>query len=359
SDDVAGILGQIKEVYAQGDLDKAYELALIALTLRMSSRQQIRTYYQLARSRERNEPRVAIQYLDEALSLALRQDDALAFAHLTARQGHLHYRQHSLVSAADYFADALDAVHALSVSQTPVDAAFELDLLWGLATQHYHLTNHEEAFRCLRAARTVAPFAPDTHEMRRRAASIEWTAALLQRWRGRFDMALAHALDAHERYESQQLGTLAERARLRILVANVALDVVEGAIPPGTEANERIVTVEHHLFHALAHSSAAEDRAAHMMALLAYVRYCRVSGASFDRLGAIALVDAFGRETSDRLLQCQAQTALGDELAFRHESEPALNAYRRALDVIAKSDAAVMGHRAQQALRRAYAERGS
>jgi hypothetical protein len=355
SADAAARLNEIEIYLKQGELENAYNLALFTLTLPMSPQQEIQLYYRLSRSRERDWPHLAIQFLDAALERAQELADPAVFAVLAAKQAGLHYHLHSFFSAADYSADALDALHVLADAQVAVDPEFEMELLWGLATQQFYTAEYEQSFQLLERTRTLTKVVPMTAEAQRRAALIEWTAALVQRWRGRPKLALIHALDAQERYEALQVGSTAETARLRIVIADIILDTMK-ALPAGTVADKRIANVERHLLNAFAHAAAANDRAAGALAQLAYVRYSRLSGTSFNRMGAIEQADSIGRETADLLLQCQAQTALADELAFRHEDEPALNAYRRALDVIARSDALVMGHWAGHALQRFYRE---
>jgi len=317
----------------------------------MSERQRLRLSYALGCCALSNRwPSEASERFDEALDDAQRLDDAAAFAVIGERQAFSHYVNGSYWSASLYYLDALDALHSLPTAlSAPLheDArVFELELLWGLCTQRFLVADFDDAQNLVDGARLVGRSLPDPV---RRVATIEWTAALLHRWK-------YEVFDAHERaqqaatlYATHAFGTPVERARLDIVVADTALDLAI-FLSSGSRHDELVAEADARLIRALAQLRVAGDQIGEGMALLAYTRSNRLRGRPYDSLSVIRHVHRLGDEAGDRALQCQALTALGEELTARQQWGPALNAYRRALDALAPADASAMGWRARDAL---------
>lgn len=331
----------------------AKQLLELHLANPMSNRQRMRAHYLLGSSLlHADRPRDAIPELDEALDRAAQLDDTGAFAVLAEQQAFTHYVLQSSASAAAYYADALDAIGCLddSMSRHPAQiSTFKLDLLWGLSTQQFLLADYTDAHLTINQAHhTASTLDIPTH----RLGTLYWTEALLHRWQGHGEQALRCASTALYLYESYGFGSAAERARLHVVAAECALDLT------AQQPFDRLIDIaaghaERELMHALAQAPLVDDQAGEALALLAYARYNRMTRRPQDRMAILLKVESLAYELRDRALLCQTYTVLGDELLDRNEHEPALNCYRRALDILAPHDAAALGMWARQALFRA------
>ena len=150
-------------------------------------------------------------------------------------------------------------------------------------------------------------------------------------------------------YNVYSFGTLVENARLEIATADIALDVV-ASLGSGSFISSALAISKECIGNALSVTEAYQDMAGQGMALLALVRLNRFQSQPIDRIAILQHVLAQARQMGDRELQCQAFTALGDELLGRDQQDPGLNAYRQALKIVASSDGTAMGKWALQRL---------
>ena len=318
----------------------------------MSYRQRMRVFYVLAMSAvgERDLSAAAI-FLDEALGLAIRLDDLGACAELAYLHASVSSERQEFGVAADYCDVSLEALHMLGDSANgPVDAAFELDVLVGLSVHDFLRGRYDTSMACVAEARRLIPLAPKRPLP---AAAIEWMAALLDRWRGDLSGALRHAMAASEVYAGS--GALSLDARIQSVVADIALDLAE-SFPTDGPHHARDAFVElasPYAKRAVQLAREAQSAADEGLSLLTRARYRRARGRNTEGIPTIEAVAHQADQLGDVPLLGQAHTALGNELAARGETEAALNCYRTALDVLARSDASAMAVWPRRALLRA------
>jgi hypothetical protein len=281
------------------------------------------------------------------------REDAGAFAVIAQKQALAHYVLHSFVSAAGYYQDAWVAAQAYRIGDSAAELeisfrkqAFLLELLWGLTTQHFLTANYEASQAYVEDARRLGgTIGRPLHRM----ATVEWTAALLHRWQQVPLEAFNVIQKARSMYNVYSFGTPVENARLEIAAADIALDVV-ASLGSGSFTSTALAISKECIGNALSVTEAYQDMAGQGMALLALVRLNRFQSQPIDRTAILQHVLAQARQMGDRELQCQAFTALGDELLGRDQQDPGLNAYRQALKIVASSDGTAMGKRALQRL---------
>jgi hypothetical protein len=326
----------------------------------MGLRQRIRAW-RAAAAAHQYEGGVAwgADYFDVALVDAQKLGDPSAFAVLGLEQTHLHYVSHSIVSARDYALDALEAFSALpdaTLPMAPDVSGFGLTLLWELATQHFLLEEHTIALDYVENARRLARSGESPHH---REASIAWAAALIYRWLQRPIAALAAAREGTLLFERYQFGLPEERARMAVVLAEVAMDAAEHLSPTeddvaGTMTVHLLEEASRYLYSALIGLARADDYLGLARARLVETRLSRLMQTAVDRETLYTEIEQIALVTGDRPLECQVWTERGDNLRASEQESGALACYRAALDAIARSDASAMGMWARRALLDAF-----
>jgi tetratricopeptide (TPR) repeat protein len=335
----------------RGNVPAAFALIEPYLTWPMADTQRVRLLYVRAMHAVYSRDLLAaIAFLDEALTLALRlgyRDACVPLAYLNAS---IHYELHSLTSAADYYRLAFDAIRAATtIRDQRQDAALKLEILARLATMYFYLGRFTEAMRALNHARVAAQSAPDSILRR---ASLEWTTALVLRWRGRAYEALPHAEVALTTY--QQLGHPAEQARLHSVVADIELDIAVAQADLARDSLHLMLTLARgQVTDALGKSQLARDMGARGLALLNYARLNRLTKPDESGAPAIENVIEIAQRMGDPSLLGQAYTALADDLAAHGEHSSSLKVYSLALDVFKTTDAKALAAWPRRALLRA------
>lgn len=319
----------------------------------VSDRQYVRVRYLRAFAWSRlGEFVSALQALDEAFERVQYLDDVGAIAEVLALRGATYYFSNQFRRAARSYRDALAAWRifmSAASSTTMKDLEFEIDVLIGLGLQLLWLGKYPNALRYVREARRLAALVPNSIGQQ---ARIEWTLALILRWRHDPARALRHALSALNIYEVY--GSPAEISRLRTVVADITLDLADSFTDDlaASSRTQLIPLAEPHLLHALAQSRIGEDKPAEGMAMLAYARYLRVTqNRNLDRMSPIEAAGQIALELGDLSLLGQAFTARADEMALREEMDSAKNSYRNALEVLSRGGAPALGMWPERALR--------
>jgi tetratricopeptide (TPR) repeat protein len=306
----------------------------------MSDRQRLRVFYVLAQAAHADgRYDDAADTLEIAIDLAERMDELDAFAQLAhflaAQYDHLD----QWATGAQASAAALAAWRsgpAASGPPDPLDASFLVDIRDRLAIELFYVARLDEAAEQLHAASTLSPFATRSAM---RGAGIQWTLALIERWRARPEHAREHVRAAFDVYAAS--GDPFELPRLQILIADIGLDLAAGISRAGIfeSRDTALAFVERHLLQSVAQTSANGDVRSHCRALLTYTRYQRLAGHNTNRLAVIESVGRTATRLSDTQLIGMYCTEFGDELAFLGDREAAKNAYRQALDTFALTQA--------------------
>ncbi len=335
------------------DFDTAETLIQPLIGVQMAPMQRARILYIRALiACHRSNDRETLQYVDEALDIALTLEELGAVASLTRLGALALHNMQQFDSSAQYYAIALDAINTQEEMGT-ADPLAHFDVLDGLASASFLLGNYAESQRYLRAARRI-PLPGVKHE--KRAAGLEWTWSLLAQWRNDHYRALEHASAAMRVY--MEHGHPIEQARLSSRFADILLDLAlsplmldSTPIERNTLPRDRLLTmIEPHILRALGTSVAQHDRAGEGIALLMYARFQLASGHSDDSLVAIATSESIAIQLHDAPLLAQTTTIRGETFLARGEHDAALSSFAATLDILRKSDAKAYTMRARRAI---------
>jgi tetratricopeptide (TPR) repeat protein len=277
--------------------------------------------------------------IDEELDAAIHADDFLTSSRLALQQSITLHRSERYRAAVEYSELALatwrellsrPGCHSLRAAPT------ELRLASLCALQSFHQGRFASAHDHLQAALRLA----DADQPSLLTAGVYWTASLVDQWVNEPRLALEHALIAFTVYE--KLGSSIESARLRLQIANIAMDGAQSADASNAcqLRDDYVHIARTHLEYARPQPGSPYTPAVDGIFCLAYVRYSRLTGVNEDRARLIASVIDWAKQAHDLPVYGQALTGLGDELAWQDgASERAFNCYRRAVDVLLASEA--------------------
>lgn len=297
----------------------------------------------------------ACAYLDDALEVSLAIGNLAVFAELAYLHGLFDSRMQHASQAMSYFEMAVEALQSSTDAepQRPATAELALDILTRLAAQCFLLGNYSSAQTTLADAKQLLTTQPPHAVV---AAPIEWTHALLERWRGNLALAFQHALRANACYEAMNTDAdYVAHARLRIVAADIALDLAEQAeLAAQSSRAERFVWLAQPLIRtAYEYLQGTPDTAGEQLALLSFVRLRRLQALTDDFRPLIEHIARSAQGGGDLPLLGQALTALGQDYAARGELDSALNLYRAALETLAHSQAPALQVWPRRALLRA------
>jgi|GEM_PF-1731073 tetratricopeptide (TPR) repeat protein len=337
----AAVLSSAYVHLAEGLFEEAERLVVPYRAWPMSLTQRLRQLYILAASAQsRHDYTQAIALYEEAFSLCSVLEARAEFAQLSLLCAEAYHNLQQFAHAAFVASQGLSAWLDLAPDGDPRGAALEIDLRDRYSVELFLLGRYQESLKQCYRAHTLASALPAAKSTALRVAGLDWTIAMLHRWRGNTKLALQHILAASAIYE--KFGSADEFARLRIVIADIALDTLA---PPGTglvhHYREDIVQLARdHINQAL--GAITHDPAAQCMALLAQTRLHRMlSLMNQNRITHLESIGQIAEQLHDLPLLAQVYTALGDEFGAmgRAEIESQLNCYRRAIGVVEASQA--------------------
>jgi tetratricopeptide (TPR) repeat protein len=336
----AGVLSSAYGYLALGQFDEAEHLVTPYVTWPMSVAQRLRLLFILAASaQDHQDYKQAIAFIEEAMALCVALDGRAEFAQLALLGAEAHHNLQRFANAAFIAGEGLSAWLDLKVSNNPTDLNLEIDLRDRYSLELFLLGRYEDALTQSYRAFTLAKSQPATRQTALRAAGLDWTIALLQRWRGNYKLAQQHILSSLAIYE--RLGSPNELSRLRIVAADITLDML---VPLGVgipyHYREDLIQLAH-LYITQALNAITVDPAAKCMGLLAKARFSRTLSMNEGRFTQLESLGHVAEQLYDLPLLAQVYTALGDEFgaAGKAETESQLNCYRRALGVVEASQA--------------------
>jgi hypothetical protein len=173
---------------------------------------------------------------------------------------------------------------------------------------------------------------------------------MFQRFRGDAGSALTTSLRAYAILDLY--GTRLECARLRTLMADIAMDLAVAGERAGLDATSQhfLGIADSHLAPALAYLEDAGDPLALGVTTLATVRFSRLAHFNSRRLDDIARVERTARQCSDLTLLGRVWTARGDEHRMRGEYSSATYAYQESLGTLKAAEMGALGVWARRAL---------
>jgi tetratricopeptide (TPR) repeat protein len=314
----------------------------------IAAQQRVRIGFLFARAHQTDhEYRLAIRWVDEILTVALKARAHGEFLELLAFQGVLYRSENRFQAAADDLEATLDLLYYHAKDETSIDPALHLDFLSQLATYEFFLGHFREAMQFVRTAQRLMP---RVSTMPLAAASVIWVQAHLDRIRGAPERALQAALQAAEVHERE--ASLTSQDRMETFVAEVALDLAE-RVPSGPAAMNRtpfLALARAHRLRAEQLARTANDLPGQTLAKLARVRESRLRGGNDARVALVESVMATAKRMQDIALLAQALTALGDELHAQRELEQAKQCWRQALTVLEGSEVLALRVLPQRAL---------
>jgi tetratricopeptide (TPR) repeat protein len=346
---LALLLSQAYKRLAARDYNGAECVLAPYLAWPMAQPQQLRVrYLQASAARHRRQYHTVIACCEEAIVLCQMREWRVEYAQLALLCAEAYHNLGRFSLAAVVAAEGLAAWLSLGPShdQGPHDLTLEVDLRDRLSVDLFLLGEFPEALQHARLARHLTYALPATPAAALRVGGLEWTMALVQRWRGAAHDARQQILSILPTYE--RFGAPDELARLRIVAADIALDALaplgQGIAHHYRDDLVRVATTNL----ALARETIEErnmDPSARAMARLAQTRLSRLLGANEDRVAHLEALGRFAEQTQDLPLLGQVYTALGDEFgaAGRAEVESQLSCYRRAVGVIAGSETPAYG----------------
>ncbi|MGH2485168.1 MAG: hypothetical protein ACRDHE_04050, partial [Ktedonobacterales bacterium] len=318
--------------------------------LSMSRRQALRVFYMQATTSLRlGRFEHGLALLDEASAQALSEGDHGALAQFAYMLADVARELDSRDAAAGYYGIALDAWSAHTHDQPAdgADSAFQLDVLSSLALAHFYYGRYDAAERALRAAKRLAAQIAASPA---RCANLAWIEAMFQRWRGDAGAALTTSVRAYATLDVY--GSRLECARLRTLMADIAMDLAMAGARAGLDATRQhfLGMADSHLDSALAYLEGAGDPLALGVSTLAQVRFARMARYNSPRLDDIKRVERTARQFGDLTLLGQVWTSRGDEHRARGERGPATHAYEQSLRTLKSAEMGALGVWARRAL---------
>lgn len=338
---------------------RAYEAILRCLATitdkDLSRRQRLHVLYVTALAQAAQDPSLAaVGTIDAALLLADELDEFEAQAELFVLRASVNRAILQVPDAARDLQRYLDlmVVHhqATPDEATPAipDGADDLiDVLLHLAGSEFVLGHYDDASQLLDQVERFFSRAAGTDLQ---LALLNWTRALLLRWRGLYEVALVHAMAAADVYASA--GEPGSASRIQTIVAEIAMDLAERFRRQHQmqACASFLVLAEPYLQRAvdLARLNAIES--SEVMALITETRLHVLLGHPGDRKPLLRRCASRARQHQDNAVVAQAYTALGGEYEAVGNIRLAVRWYEKALAILNEAQLAALGVWAQRAL---------
>jgi hypothetical protein len=312
---------------------RAAELVAPTFALTMALPQRLRVFYLHARGFAALNLRTAcLEALDDACAVADALDDVSALSALLYLRASSNYLLFRYRAAAEEFRACLALLRLQALNGQPVAALDVAHVLTHEANIRFHLGDYAAAERLLGQARKLVPRGAGQSA---EAAMIHWLQALLHRWRGEPEPALAQVQFAARIY--QQRGPSASLVRIQAIAAEAALDLAQQQ-SGCTMSSLMLESATAQLDLALQASQQVGDAPGEVLIRLIQTRAGRLRHENLGRVGLIEVLARDGRQLRDDALLAHAFTALGDELVALGEQESGLNSYRQVMGLLDGSE---------------------
>lgn len=323
----------------------AYERIASLQGVSMSPEQRLRMDYLLALIFGAvGDTRRSLRHVDDAVERATVLKEHSAIPELLFLRSAMHRQLSDLTECAYDLRLGLANLRDLETVGSWSDPDLEATMLTSLAGMEFILGRFDTCEDLL--TQTAALFAGDSKPGTLAAATVAWIRALLFRWRGQPDSALAQALAAADVYDREEAHI--SSGRLHGIVAEITLDLAKRFAESGRDSF--LTLARQHIAVALDCAQQTQDQTGEALALLADARFARLSGRNIDRKRAIEAVMRFADQTADTSLLGQAYTALGSEFDSAGLRESALQCYRSAVSVLTNAEAVALALWPQRAL---------
>lgn len=337
---VVSILDQAFDYLALRRFQDAEHVVMPYLSWPMSLGQRLRLLFIRANAaHQREDYQQAAILLEEAISICTDLEGQGELAQLALVSAEAHHALQEFSQAARIAGKGLDAWTGLARSTDPADITMEIDLRDRYSLELFLVGHYDDALKQCYKASALTRSQAASRETALAAAALDWTLALLHRWHGNYKLARQHVLAALPIYI--QWGHPDELARLRVVVADISLDLI---MPVGTGIPRHYredLLAQARLCLAQALGAMTDDPAGMCMAELAEARLSRALAMNEDRVAKLESLGQVAEQLHDLPLLAQVYTALGDEFGSSGEAEreSQFNCYRRALGVAEASQA--------------------
>ena len=287
---------------------------------------------------------MAIERIDESFELAETLNDSSGMIELVSMRAVAHTALLKFSEAEQDYRDLRTLLHEHLV-MTPEVASYELRMLVQLVNVLFFQSKVEDALRFIFLAGGLLAHIPG-HTVE--AVSLNYTKALIARWRGKPEEAMPLILTAAAYF--RETPSLATAARVELAAVDVLQDLAGSLMSTGIDGMYFTAMAADHMRLASALSKEANDSGATGLSILARARHERLLGLHTSHVSSIEQVIRHAQRNHDIALLVQALTALGDEFAARHEEDSSLAMYRQTLAELQDSDLSALGVWARRAL---------
>jgi tetratricopeptide (TPR) repeat protein len=284
-----------------------------------------------------------LEQLEEAIASTFQRGALSTSARLSLRlsQSLYYTATPSFAKALEYARFAHEAAQECISDHQVQDLTFDLELRLLLGKLFFFREEYQQAEEHLKVVLQLASTSPGESRLTGDAA---WMLAGVQRARRDPHGALAHCWAALRAYESVNAPN--PRARLSIIVADSALDVLEQRGAP----QHYVDIASSHISRAITLAAESGDPSTLGMADLARARFARIVDRSGQGLWIIENVLRDAARQHDRGLLTQAYSALGFELLARDLAPAASNSFYDALVASKDSEALALSGPARRIL---------
>ena len=320
--------------------------------MRKSPQQELRVLYMRATTALRQQVMpYAIALLSEGLDRAEQFDDMGAIAQFAYMYATTVRELGQYYNAARHAELAVTAWRDhIGPEPDAADTKFELDALILLNQLYFFSGKFTRAEQVFRAALRIAQRKSVT-PLRR--ANLAWIEALNERWRSRPGAALDSGMSALTVLD--QVGKPLEQARLRTLLADIAMDQAErGDLPLRGGISDHFLSIaERYAVEAFPVLRSEGDPFALGLGQLMNARLARLTNRNLDRHQMIEAVARVSWQLGDRTVLGQTWIARGDEYLWQGEWGQAATCFQIALDSLKSAQLQAYSVMATRGLRKA------
>jgi tetratricopeptide (TPR) repeat protein len=359
--DVFGALNCVARKLAQ---DGGVEVNLLdcvapVIGAKMSTSQRLRVLYVVCLCLAAEDPPdAALPPLGEALALATTLGETRARIDLLSQRAYVNRYINQIPDAVADLRECLEAFEELTRrgEWSPEDTPRVLAITVRLATFEFAIGEVEASQQSLQRAQELLA---QVGEQRDSQARLAWLRALVARWSGDCQRALAEGVAAVGYY--QQLRDPEMLSRIEGMTGEILLDLADQSRAHGDEeaCAEYLARAGSYIQRAIQIAVASDYQASECMARIIRARLLLLQGSPGNRTLLLEELANMARQHRDMALVCKAYTGIGQECEAVGKFDEAKEWYRRAIAALKESKAVADTVWAQRALWRLEGEMDS
>jgi tetratricopeptide (TPR) repeat protein len=359
--DVIGALNCVARKLAQDGGAEVNLLDCVAPVIgaEMSKSQRLRVLYVVCLCLAAEDPPdAALPPLGEALALATTLSETRARIDLLSQRAYVNRYINQIPDAVADLRECLVSFEELKRrgEWIPEDPTKALTVSVRLATMEFaigEIAASEESLQ--RTEKLLAQVGEHLDSQ----ARLAWLRALVARWSGDYQRALAEGVAAVGYY--QQMRDPEMLSRIEGMTGEILLDLADQSRAHRDEeaCAEYLARAESYIQRAIQIAVASDYQASDYMARIVRSRLLRLQGAPGDRTLLLEELANMARQHRDMSLVCRAYTGIGQEYEAVGKFDEAKEWYRRAIAALKESKAVADTIWAQRALWRLEGEMDS